>query len=631
LYWLRRIPKETRVVVLVVFLALFQAILLSVFGLRAIQWERRTAEEQVHATADGFLHDHVEAPAQIAVYLRAEEVYAAAFEARDAAWAERAPLPGGGLVTAAFTVTADGRILAPDGDPLHRPASLAAADDAAARAAAVALRTAYRTSRLADDEKRRRDLELARRFPFATDEEGHSLGLLFAASALFGPPDPRALLQARWVGLLQRGGGAAPRAAVDAFLQRIDAAGAGDAAFQAGREAQDRVLLPVLQAARLELPRFPRPARAALHASGPAGPDPPFYVRHLRTDGSLQVLAMRREALRELLASVAEEARRAGEARGLGVEIVEGVPSHEDMRDLAGYRAVARIAPGLLREESGRRERFYWYIIGFSVLGMLAGGFLAARLVMREVKLAKLKSGFVSNVTHELKTPLTSIRMFVEMLRSGRVQEEAERRECLDVITQETERLGRLIQRVLDFSRLEARMRRFRWTVGSLRGVVEREAERFRRITGIEPERFLVKIAPDAPAALHDPEAFAEVVSNLLSNAYKFSPPQDRRIRLQLGSAHGLLVLAVEDNGPGVPGKERERIFEPFYRADDYLTRTVEGSGLGLSIVKSIVRAHGGRVVVEDGKGGGGRFVVALPTAPKGRPAQPPAAAEAAL
>jgi len=619
-------------VVLVVFLALFQAILLSVFGLRAIQWERRTAEEQIRATADSFLHDHVEAPAQIAIYLRAEEVYAAAFEARDAAWSRTVPKPGGGLVLAAFTVTPEGRILAPDRVPLHRPASLAAADDAAARIAANELRTAYRTSLITDDaEKRRRDLEFARQFPFSVDEEGHPLGLLFAASASFGAADPGDLLAARWVGLLNRGAGAVPEAAVDAFLQRIDAAGAADAAFRAGREVQERDALPVLAAAKLELARFSRPARAALHANGPAGPDPLFYVRHLRADGSLHVLAMRREALRELFDQVAEEARRAGETRGLGVEIVEGPPSRDDMRDLPGYRAVARIAPGLLREESGRRERFYWYIIGFSVLGMLAGGFLAARLVMREVKLAKLKSGFVSNVTHELKTPLTSIRMFVEMLRSGQVQEDGERRECLDVITQETERLGRLIQRVLDFSRLEARMRRFRWAVGPLQGVAEREAERFRRLTGLPPERFTVKISAGTPPVLHDAEAFGEVVSNLLFNAYKFSPPADRRLRLLLGSADGLLLLVVEDNGPGVPRKEREKIFEPFYRADDLLTRSVEGSGLGLSIVRSIVRAHGGRIAVEDAKGGGARFVVALPAARGAAPAHPPAAAEAAL
>ena len=114
------------------------------------------------------------------------------------------------------------------------------------------------------------------------------------------------------------------------------------------------------------------------------------------------------------------------------------------------------------------------------IAGILAGGFLTARVVSREVRLAKLKSGFVSNVTHELKTPLTSIRMFAEMLRGGKVTDEEERKECLDVIAQETDRLGRLIQQVLDFGRLEARKRQFRWTVASLAPVVEREAERFR-------------------------------------------------------------------------------------------------------------------------------------------------------
>ena len=174
---------------------------------------------------------------------------------------------------------------------------------------------------------------------------------------------------------------------------------------------------------------------------------------------------------------------------------------------LPGYVATTEISSEAVREEAGGRERIYWYIIAFSVAGILAGGFLTARVVMREMKLAKLKSGFVSNVSHELKTPLTSIRMFAEMLGSGKVTDEAERRECLDVISQETERLGKLIQQVLDFGRLQSKQRRFHWTVGSPVAVVQREADRFRRASGLSDDRCEVNVAMNVPGVQHDPAA----------------------------------------------------------------------------------------------------------------------------
>jgi signal transduction histidine kinase len=291
--------------------------------------------------------------------------------------------------------------------------------------------------------------------------------------------------------------------------------------------------------------------------------------------------------------------------------------------------ATATISDRAVLERARAYERPYWYIIAFSVAGILAGGLLTARAVMREVKLAKLKAGFVSNVSHGLKTPLTSLKMFSEMLRSGQVKDEAERRECLDVIAQETERLGRLIQQVLDFGKLEARRQPFHWTTGPLEPVVRAEAERFRRATGLAGEAFVLRIAVNTPPVTHDPDAFADVVSNLLSNAYKYTRREDRRIELTLGPERGRVVLAVEDNGPGVPRRERRRIFEQFYRANDLLTREVEGTGLGLAIARHIVRAHGGRIFVVERQEGGSRFVVVLPSAAAPRAAAPATPAEA--
>lgn len=609
-YWLRRIPAETRIVVLVSFLALLQAILLSVFGLRAIQGERRQLEEQARGYAETFLRERVAIPAQNALRERAAEAFEAAFGRADPAWASREPTPGGGLFTAAFEIAPDGRILEPGGLPLWVPLELLAREREAAAREADDLVQRFRRNEVSAAEKAGLDLEFARRHPFSEDGEGDSLGILFASTALLQEgADPATLLQARWIGVLHRVAGWRTPEEAAAFLRRVDERGVGSAAYRRGVEEQDR-REAALGALRRAAARIAPKDLPSLHPG-----DPPFYIRSTGPGGSVQALAVAPDRLRSLLDAVAEGASGPGVLRP---RIEEGASFSDpalELRDMPGRFAVARISAEVLGAPARERERFYRIIIGFSVACILAGGFVTARALMREVKLAKLKSDFVSNVSHELKTPLTSIRMFTEMLRGGKVVEEAERNECLDVIAQESERLGQLIQRVLDFSRLQARKRTFRWTVGPLAPVVEREAERFRRATGLAADRFSVGIAPDLPPVRHDPDAMAEVLSNLLGNAWKYTPASDRRIGLLLGSRAGRVAVAVEDNGPGVPPRDREKIFEEFYRGNDLLTREVEGTGLGLAIARNIVRAHGGRILVEDRPGGGSRFLVLLPAA----------------
>jgi signal transduction histidine kinase len=427
--------------------------------------------------------------------------------------------------------------------------------------------------------------------------------------------------------VLNRFAGYADPAATRRFLARVEAAGGDDPEFRRGCEAQDR-RENVLRALRREQPGFPRGSPPVLHRNVFAGPETLFYVRQFGSEGARRVLSVDGTKFTEFLDSV-QEAARHDAMQGVVPSILPSsdAPAGDAPRaaigGLPGWVATATISDRAVRERAAKSERIYWYIIGFSIAGIIAGGLFTARVVMREVRLAKLKSGFVSNVSHGLKTPLTSIRMFSEMLRSGQVSDEEERKECLDVILQETTRLGQLIQQVLDFGRLEARQRAFAWITGSLAPLVQREAERFRRATGLG-DRFEAHVAVNLPAVTFDPDAFREVVSNLLSNAYKYSPPADRRIELTLGPQGGRVVLAVEDNGPGIPPRERRRIFDKFYRANDLLTREVEGTGLGLSIVRNIVRAHGGRIEVGDAEIGGSRFAVVLPSASRrARPARP--------
>jgi two-component system phosphate regulon sensor histidine kinase PhoR len=432
-------------------------------------------------------------------------------------------------------------------------------------------------------------------------------------------PPVETLLRQRWVGVVNRLAGRFPADEVERYLARIDAAGAADPAYAAGRAAQDE-RARVLAELRKEAQSFPSTGTPLLHRNVRGDPGTPFYVRHVGAAGDVEVLAVDAPRLDSFLALLSSQAA-ARAPEGVRPEIIAAstpTPAGRPVARIAAlpaYQVAATISERAVLDRAEDRERFYWYIIGFSVAGILAGGLLTARAVMREVKLAKLKAGFVSNVSHELKTPLTSLRMFADMLRSGQVKDEAERRECLDVIAQETERLGRLIQQVLDFGRLEARKRPFHWTTGPLEPVVRAEAERFRRTTSMPADAFVVRVGAGIPPVTHDPDAFSEVVANLLSNAYKYTPREGRRIELTLGAQGDRVALAVEDNGPGVPRRERRRIFEQFHRVDDRLTREVEGTGLGLAIARHIVRAHGGRIFVEDRPQGGSRFVVLLPAA----------------
>ena len=629
MYWLRRIPAETRIVVLVVFLALFQALLLSVFGLGAIRRERQDAAERLDDQARDFLARESVA-AQNAFQLRAGAGLRAAFEQHDPAWRQRLAEAGEGLFTDAFLVRPDHGIEEPGGLPLWLPADVADRDEVAARMQADALRTEYGGHLFDDVQKAERNLAFAERHPFSRDELGRSSALLHAATPLLGttPPSVETLLRMRRIGVLNRVAGLVPADDVDLFLARIDAAGGADADYAKGRAAQEE-RARILAAVGRESP-FPTAATPLLHRNVRADLDTPFCVWTAGVAGEVEVLAVDPRELAAFLALVSDTAaKRAPE--GVRPEIVVAAPTAlpaARIPALPGYQATATISDRAVLERARDYERPYWYIIAFSVAGILAGGLLTARAVMREVKLAKLKAGFVSNVSHGLKTPLTSLKMFSDMLRSGQVKDEAERRECLEVIGQETERLARLIQQVLDFGRLEARRQPFHWTTGPLEPVVKAEAERFRRTTGLPEGAFALRIAVNTPPVTHDPDAFADVVSNLLSNAYKYTRREDRRIELTLGPERRRVVLAVEDNGPGVPRRERRRIFEQFYRADDLLTREVEGTGLGLAIARHIVRAHGGRIFVEDRQEGGSRFVVVLPAATAPRAAAAPAPAE---
>jgi signal transduction histidine kinase len=271
---------------------------------------------------------------------------------------------------------------------------------------------------------------------------------------------------------------------------------------------------------------------------------------------------------------------------------------------LKGYESLAAL--------SSIRTNIYVWAVGLAISGIVAGAFVTYIAVIRTMRAAELKSDFVSNVTHELKTPLTSIRMFAETLQDGRVKDENDARECLETIVSESERLSRLIDRVLDFRAIEKGKRKFDFRLADLREVVLGSLETFRRqMRGYEATVY-VNVPQELPLVRMDPDAIGEVLLNLLTNSYKYSRPEDRRIWVKAHAEKGAVKVSVEDRGIGIPKRELKAIFDKFYRVDDSLTREVDGTGLGLTISRYVAKAHGGTIEVESKEGAGSKFTLVL-------------------
>jgi signal transduction histidine kinase len=236
------------------------------------------------------------------------------------------------------------------------------------------------------------------------------------------------------------------------------------------------------------------------------------------------------------------------------------------------------------------------------------------RLVRQETEMARLRADFVANVSHDLKTPLALIRMFGETLEMGRVPDEARRREYYRVITREGERLSRLIDNVLDFSRIESGRRRYEPLLTAVEPLVRETLEAFGYPLREQGFDVAVRVAPDLPEVPLDAEAVSQALGNLVDNAIKYSGPR-KVLRVEASVRHGHLALAVEDEGVGIPREEHGRIFEKFYRVGRSDTQGRRGSGVGLALVRHVAEAHGGRVTVESRPGAGSRFTLWLPLA----------------
>ena len=255
-------------------------------------------------------------------------------------------------------------------------------------------------------------------------------------------------------------------------------------------------------------------------------------------------------------------------------------------------------------------------LVGLLAVVGLAGLLAIHRMVGVAVHFAERRSNFVSAVTHELKTPLTAIRMYAEMLRDGLVPNEAKKSEYYGTITDESERLSRLIDNVLEFSKLERGTREMNWSVGSVEPVVREAAEKLRAHAEHEGFALEVAIEPELPPVRYDRDALLQVLFNLVDNAMKYGGASDtRRVVIEASRHEGGVQLAVRDFGPGVSGRHLARIFEPFYRGEDELTRSAKGTGIGLALVRDLSERMGAAVRGTNVPDGGFRVCVAFEAA----------------
>jgi signal transduction histidine kinase len=281
---------------------------------------------------------------------------------------------------------------------------------------------------------------------------------------------------------------------------------------------------------------------------------------------------------------------------------------------LPGWEAVAYLDAPL--PSSGTGTGFFLVgllLVGIFMVAILAGGALLLAQARRSEAEAAQKTSFVANVSHEFKTPLTTIRLYAELLEQGRVPDAGRRGDYLRTIARETERLARLVGNALDFSRLEQGQKKYAREEFDLRAGLGRLLETHGPRLA-EAGLTLHQRLPAAPLVLTtDRDALEQIVLNLIDNAVKYAAAGgELTVALEARPGGGALVL-VSDRGPGVPPAHRERIFEKFHRVDDSLTAEKSGTGLGLSIARQLARGLGGDLRHAAREGGGATFILELP------------------
>jgi len=270
--------------------------------------------------------------------------------------------------------------------------------------------------------------------------------------------------------------------------------------------------------------------------------------------------------------------------------------------------------PDPFQSASSQRITTYIWIGLLMTAGVVLLALLLAGYLKRQIRLTRLKNDLIANVSHELKTPLASMRLLVDTLRDGHTQDSQLVQEYLELISKENARLSSVIEEFLTFSRMERNKTKFDRSTLKTEDIIKAALELVGERLQAPGCQLNLELETDLPDIVGDRDALVAVLVNLLDNALKYSG-DEKRIRLRGFSANGRVCLEVQDNGIGFPRSAAKRIFERFYQVDRTLSRRAGGCGLGLSIVKFIVDAHNGSITAKSQPGNGSTFTVQLPAA----------------
>jgi signal transduction histidine kinase len=249
-------------------------------------------------------------------------------------------------------------------------------------------------------------------------------------------------------------------------------------------------------------------------------------------------------------------------------------------------------------------------------LFLALGSFFIARAIRKELEVSRMQSDFVSTVSHEFRSPLTSIRQLSEILALGRAPSEERRQVYYETLVRETARLQRLVEALLNFGRMEAGARQYRFEVLDVAALAHRVVAEFEPRAAASGRSFELD-GPHSEVRLEaDPEAIAVALRNLVDNALKYAPDSPT-VWVEWGTRNGAVSIRVRDRGPGVADAEKKAIFRKFVRGSAAAASNVKGSGVGLAMVKHIVAAHGGEISVTSAPGKGSVFTMLLPAARK--------------
>jgi signal transduction histidine kinase len=240
------------------------------------------------------------------------------------------------------------------------------------------------------------------------------------------------------------------------------------------------------------------------------------------------------------------------------------------------------------------------------------GVVLIVRTVVHEMEVLKIKSDFVSSVSHEFKTPLTSIKTLTERLMAGKVKDQAKMNRYFSVISQDTDKLTRLVGNILDFAKIEEGKKEYDFEETDMSKWLDQTIKNFRKENLQREIKIHARIPADIPYLKIDKNALAMVINNLLDNAIRASMKK-KEIEVIVNKEKNNLIIKVKDYGIGIPHGELDKIFEKFYQGSNAIRLSTKGTGLGLTLVRHTIEAHGGEVLVESKVNQGSTFTLLLP------------------